>query len=66
MRPPSSGWHTHDEQIKAGLKNRRERLNEARTRGLSNVVDSKYPNINKVSALDSPKPTDRKVGKLCQ
>lgn len=51
MRPSSSGWYTHDEQIQAELKNLREGLNEARTRGLSDVVNSKYPDINKVSAM---------------
>lgn len=44
----------------------RDALNEARTRGLSDVVNSQYPNVNKVAALDPPKPTDRTVKKLCQ
>lgn len=32
MRPPSKGWYTHDEQIRAELDNLRKALNEARSR----------------------------------
>ena len=53
MRPPSKGWYTHDEQIRAELDNLRKALNEARSRGMSDVVNNKYPNINKVSELDN-------------
>lgn len=66
MRPPSSGWYTHDEQIKAELKNLRAGLNEARTRGLTDVVSDKYPYINRVSAMNPPKSTDMEVPKLCR
>lgn len=66
MRPPSKGWHTHDEQIKAGLRNLRDGLNEARTRGLADVISDKYPNINKVSTMNPPKSTDVEVPKLCR
>lgn len=58
MRPPSKGWYTHDEQIRAELDNLRKALNEARSRGMSDVVNNKYPNINKVSELQPPKSTD--------
>ena len=51
MRPPSKGWYTHDEQIRAELDNLRKALNEARSRGMSDAVNNKYPNINKVSEL---------------
>ena len=43
MRPPSKGWYTHDEQIRAELDNLRKALNEARSRGMSDVVNNKYP-----------------------
>ena len=66
MRPPSTGWYTHDEQIQAGLKNLREGLNEARTRGLSDTINNKYPDVNKVSTMDAPKPTDKGVPKKCR
>ena len=66
MRWPSSGWKTHDEQINIALKNLRKGLDEARTRGLSDTINSKYPNINKVAAMDAPKPTDTKVRKICR
>ena len=66
MRPPNPGWYTHDEQIKAGLKNLRDGLNEARTRGLANTVNDMYPKINKVSTMSPPKPTDVEVPKLCR
>ena len=66
MRPPSKGWYTHDEQIRAELDNLRKALNEARSRGMSDVVNNKYPNINKVSELQPPKSTDAKVPKICQ
>lgn len=66
MRPPSSGWYTHDEQIKAELKNLRAGLNEARTRGLTDVFSDKYPYINRVSAMNPPKSTDMEVPKLCR
>ena len=39
MRPPSKGWYTHDEQIRAELDNLRKALNEARSRGMSDVVN---------------------------
>lgn len=60
------GWYTHDEQIRAELDNLRKALNEARSRGMSDVVNNKYPNINKVSELQPPKSTDAKVPKICQ
>ena len=60
MRPPSKGWYTHDEQIRAELDNLRKALNEARSRGMSDVVN------NKVSELQPPKSTDAKVPKICQ
>ena len=66
MRPPSKGWYTHDEQIRAELDNLRKALNEARSRGMSDVVNNKYPNINKVAELQPPKSTDAKVPKICQ
>ncbi|MGN6714470.1 hypothetical protein [Anaerocolumna jejuensis] len=66
VRPPSTGWYTHDEQIQAGLKNLREGLKEAGTRGLSDTINSKYTNVNKVSTMDNPKPTDKGVPKICQ
>jgi RHS repeat-associated protein len=66
MRPPSKGWYTHDEQIRAELDNLRKALNEARSRGMSDVVNNKYPNIDKVSELQPPKSTDAKVPKICQ
>lgn len=66
MRPPSKGWYTHDEQIRAELDNLRKALNEARSRRMSDVVNNKYPNINKVSELQPPKSTDAKVPKICQ
>ena len=62
MRPR----YTHDEQIRAELDNLRKALNEARSRGMSDVVNNKYPNINKVSELQPPKSTDAKVPKICQ
>lgn len=65
MRSPSTGWYTHDEQIQAGLKNLREGLNEARTRGLSDTINNKYTDVNKVSTMDAPKPTDKGVPKKC-
>ena len=46
--------------------NLRKALNEARSRGMSDVVNNKYPNINKVSELQPPKSTDAKVPKICQ
>ena len=55
MRPPSKGWYTYDEQIRAELDNLRKALNEARSRGMSDAVNNKYPNINKVSELQPPK-----------
>lgn len=66
MRPPSKGWYTHDEQIRAELDNLRKALNEARSRGMSDAVNNKYPNINKVSEMQPPKSTDAKVPKICQ
>ena len=66
MRPPSKGWYTYDEQIRAELDNLRKALNEARSRGISEAVNNKYPNINKVSELQPPKSTDAKVPKICQ
>ena len=54
------------EQIRAELDNLRKALNEARSRGMSDVVNNKYPNINKVSELQPPKSTDAKVPKICQ
>ena len=57
MRPPSKGWYTHDEQIRAELDNLRKALN---------AVNNKYPNINKVSEMQPPKSTDAKVPKICQ
>ena len=66
MRPPSKGWYTYDEQIRAELDNLRKALNEARSRGMSDVVNNKYPNINKVSELQPPKSTDAKVPKNLQ
>lgn len=48
------------------LDNLRKALNEARSRGMSDVVNNKYPNINKVSELQPPKSTDAKVPKICQ
>ena len=66
MRPPDPGWYTHDEQIQIGLRRLREGLNEARNRGLSDIVNKEYPNINKVASLDPPKPTDTKVPKGCR
>ena len=65
MRPPSSGWFSHEEQIVSGLKNLRKALDEARKRGLSDVVNNKYPNVNKVAAMKPPKGTDVKVPKKC-
>ena len=47
MRPPSKGWYTHDEQIRAELDNLRKALNEARSRGMSDVVNNKYKTISK-------------------
>ena len=43
MRPPSKGWYTYDEQIRAELDNLRKALNEARSRGMSEAVNNKYP-----------------------
>lgn len=48
------------------VDNLRKALNEARSRGMSDVVNNKYPNINKVSELQPPKSTDAKVPKICQ
>ena len=58
--------HRIREQIKAELKNLRAGLNEARTRGLTDVVSDKYPYINRVSAMNPPKSTDMEVPKLCR
>ena len=66
IREQILGWYTHDEQIRAELDNLRKALNEARSRGMSDVVNNKYPNINKVSELQPPKSTDAKVPKICQ
>ena len=66
MRPPNVGWYTHEQQIQAGLKNLREGLNVARTRGLSDTINSKYPGINRVSTMEAPKPTDKVVPKTCR
>lgn len=50
-----------------GLKINFEKFtDEARSRGMSDVVNNKYPNINKVSELQPPKSTDAKVPKICQ
>lgn len=66
MKPPNAGWYTHEEQIQAGLKNLREGLNEVRTRGLADIINNQYPDINKVSTMDVPKPTDKGVPKICR
>ncbi|MCL1923976.1 MAG: RHS repeat-associated core domain-containing protein, partial [Defluviitaleaceae bacterium] len=68
MRPPHPGWDTHDNQIKSGLKNLRKALDEARKRGPKFIskVNGKMPNVNKVAALNPPKPTDTKVPRLCR
>ena len=50
-----------------GLKINFEKFtDEARSRGMSDAVNNKYPNINKVSELQPPKSTDAKVPKICQ
>ncbi len=52
MRPPSKGWYTHDEQIRAELDNLRKALNEARSREcqmlliISIPIIIKYQNCN--------------------
>lgn len=66
MRPPMSGWYTHDDQITAGLNNLRDALNEAKARGLADQVNDLNPDINKVVVLDPPKPTDTEVPKICR
>ena len=35
-------------------------------KNLTDVVSDKYPNINKVSAMNPPKSTDMEVPKLCR
>ena len=65
MRPPKKGWYTHDREIKEVLDNLRGALNEARNRGLSDVVNNKYPDINNVSQMKPPKSTDTEVPKRC-
>ena len=50
-----------------GLKINFEKFtDEARSRGMSDAVNNKYPNINKVSEMQPPKSTDAKVPKICQ
>ena len=66
MRPPNDGWYTHDKEIREVLDNLRGTLDEARKRGLSDVVNSKYPDINNVSQMKPPKPTDTEVPKRCR
>ena len=47
MRPPSKGWYTHDEQIRAELDNLRKALNEARSRGMSDAVNRQMQRCRK-------------------
>ena len=65
MRYPSAGWFSHEEHIVSELKNLRKALDEARKRGLSDIVNNKYPNINKVATMKPPKDTDVKVPQKC-
>lgn len=69
MRPGSTGWGTHEDEIKRAQQNLRDALDEWDRRGLPQVDrhgDDLFPNARRLSSMDAPTGREADVPKVCK
>jgi hypothetical protein len=69
MRPGSTGWATHEDQIRGAQRNLRDALDEWSRRGLPLVDrngDELFKDARRLATMDPPTGKERDVPKKCR